>query len=69
MRTDDQRERLASLRARKCRVEAVFVRGDKAYGIPPHLRLSLTAARVLIFVQYEPHDVRAAFDALYDDSW
>ncbi|PYE53830.1 hypothetical protein [Deinococcus yavapaiensis] len=63
--SDEQRERLAALRARKCRVEAVFVSADEQNGIPAHVRLSAVIDHVLLAVQHEQNDIGAAFDVLY----
>lgn len=66
--TPEQREQLAALRARKCRVEALFVPGNAAFERPSMLRLSVIVDHLLLASQDEEYSVASAFDAVYKEA-
>ncbi|PYE50973.1 hypothetical protein [Deinococcus yavapaiensis] len=66
--TDEQREKLEALRARHCKVEAVFVAADAAKGIEAHVRLSVMVDSLQLAFRNEAHDIRVGFDALCHDA-
>ena len=64
----EQREQLAALRDRKCRVTALFLPPDQQRDRPGMLRLSVIVDHVVLATQDETHSVPAAFDNVYREA-